>query len=85
MEGEKFEPVTNNISRGDISFAEDLFSKPGGRKYLENILMVLLTSLPEQGDKDDLFVALVKGLDKIEKRIKRQKEGKEILQQVYNK
>ena len=85
MHLEKLDEIINIISRGDTTSAEALFSKPGGRKYLESIVLIVINNLPYSTDeKEELFIAFLKALNKIEKRIKRQKEGQKILNQVYN-
>ncbi|HEX8334431.1 MAG TPA: hypothetical protein VF622_17540 [Segetibacter sp.] len=84
MDNRKLEQIISIISKGDIQFAEALFSKPGGRKYLENIVLIVISNLPtEEDEKEDLFKAFVKGLDKIESRIQHQKQGQKILKQIY--
>lgn len=84
MEIEQLEEIANIISKGDTGAVEGLFNKPGGRKFFERVVLTVLYAIPrEQEDKEDLFVAFCKGLDKIEKRIKRQKDGQTILKQVY--
>jgi hypothetical protein len=84
MENRRLENIIHLIARGDVQFAEALFSKPGGRKYFENIVLIVITNLPhEQEEKEELFDAFVKGLDKIENRIKHQKQGQKILRQIY--
>ena len=85
MDVEKLKLITSIISKGDTSSAEVLFDKPGGKKYLESLVLVMVSSLPcLQDEKEDLFLAFLQGLNTIEKRIKRQKEGHKILRQVYN-
>ena len=75
----------NVVSKGDTTAIEGLFNKPGGRKFLERVILMVIYKLPyEQDDKEDLFMALRKALDKIEYRIKHQKEGQKILRQVYS-
>lgn len=85
MDIEKLEHIMNIVSKGDTSSVEVLFNKPGGRKFLESIVCVIVCNLPyQQVEKEDLFIAFRKALDKIEKRIKHQKEGQKILDQVYS-
>jgi uncharacterized protein YggL (DUF469 family) len=85
MDIKKLEQIINIISKGDTSSAELLFNKPGGRKYLESIVLVCMSSLPSlQEDKEDLFKAFLKALDGIENRIKHQKNGQKILRQIGN-
>jgi ribosome-associated translation inhibitor RaiA len=80
----KMRDLVNIISKGDTKTAEALFSKPGGRKYLENIVLVTLTTLPcSQEEKEESFMAFRSILNKIETRIRRQKQGQKILQQVF--
>jgi hypothetical protein len=84
MNIEKFEEAITIISRGDTSIAEALFSKPGGRKYFESIVAVVVSTLPgEAEEKEHLFRAFIKGLDRIEYRIKHQRQGQKILKQLY--
>ena len=86
MDPEKLEQIINVISKGDIAFAEKLFDKPGGRKYIETIVLIVLSHSPQLSEeKEDLFMAFIKALDKIEKRIKHQKEGQKILNTIYDK
>ena len=81
---EKLEQIIHIIAKGDTSSVELLFNKPGGRKYLESIVLVVVSNLPySQEEKVALFSAFMNALDKIEKRIKHQKEGQKILNQIY--
>ena len=85
MDLEKLEQIVNIISKGDTGAVEGLFSKPGGRRFLESVVLMVVYSSPHmQEDKEDLFMAFRRGLDRIERRIKRQKEGQKILREVYN-
>jgi hypothetical protein len=84
MEAGKFEQIIHLISKRDTTSAEELFNKPGGRKYLENIVLIIVSGLQyPQEEKADLFRAFVKGLDNIERRIKHQKEGQKIIEKVF--
>ena len=81
---ENLEQIIHIIAKGDTTSVELLFNKPGGRKYLESIVLVVISNLPySQEEKVDLFSAFMNALNKIEKRIKHQKEGQKILNQVY--
>lgn len=83
MHIDKLEQIINIISKGDTNPAELLFNKPGGRKYLESIVLVIVSHLPySQEEKENLFRAFIEALNTIEKRIKHQKEGEKILRQV---
>ena len=84
MDHQKVTNIINTISKGDLSFAESLFSKPGGRKYFENLVLIVLSNTPmDQDEKEELFFAFSKGLNKIVRRIKRQKDGQTILKEVF--
>ena len=81
---EKLEQIIRIIAKGDTSSVELLFNKPGGRKYFESIVLVVVSNLPySQEEKVALFCAFMNALDKIENRIKHQKEGQKILNQMY--
>ncbi|HEX8675915.1 MAG TPA: hypothetical protein VF700_01780 [Segetibacter sp.] len=81
---EKLEQIIRIIAKGDTSSVELLFNKPGGRKYLESIVLVVVSNLPySQEEKVALFSAFINALGKIAKRIKHQKEGQKILNQIY--
>lgn len=85
MDIEKLEQITNLISKGDTSAAEALFKKPGGRKFLESVVLMVVCNLPYQPeDKENLFIAFRSALNKIENRIKHQEQGQKILMQVYS-
>jgi len=83
MDTEEVEHIINIISKGNIGTAEMLFMKPGGRKYLESIVLVILCNMPVEKEKEEFFSAFRRGLDRIEQRIKRQREGQRILEQIY--
>jgi len=82
MDTEEVKHIIDIISKGNTGPAEDLFTKPGGRKYLESIVLTILCTMPVEKEKEVLFRAFRKGLDKIEQRIKRQSEGQRILEQI---
>jgi len=82
---ENLEQLIKIISKGDTKPAEALFSKPGGRKHLESIVLIVITSLHYSAEeKEDLFRAFLQMLNNIETRIKHQKAGKKIIEQVYS-
>lgn len=84
MHIENLEEIIHLVSRGDTSATELLFDRPGGRKYFESIILIFVNNLPyQEEEKINLFGAIIEALNKIEKRIKRQKEGQQILRQVY--
>ena len=79
----KLEEVVSIISKGDTSIAEKMLNKPGGRIFLESSVLMILSHLPyPASDREALFIAFIKTLNKIEGRIRRQHEGQEILKQV---
>ena len=73
------------LSKGDTRLAESFFRRPGGRRYLENISLILLhTLLPHATEKAEMFEGFVQVLDNMEGRILRQLEGEEILKEVMH-
>jgi hypothetical protein len=84
MYNERLEQIINTIAKGDTSFVETFFKRPGGRKYLENITLILINTLPqEQEEKEALYVGFVQVLNKIETRIRRQAEGQKVLDEIF--
>ena len=83
---EHFKHLIRTISKGDTSFVESFFRRPGGRRYLENITLILINTLPHHyDDKEELYLGFVEVLDRMEQRIQRQNEGQEILEEVIRK
>ena len=81
---EHFKNIIRSISKGDTSLVERFFRQPGGRKYLENITLILINTLPQHyGEKEELYLGFVEVLDRMEQRIHRQQEGEEILEAVF--
>ena len=75
------EEAIRSIVRGDTRLAESFFRRPGGRRYLENISLILLNTLvPHATEKEDMYLGFVEVLDQMEQRILRQLEGEEILE-----
>jgi hypothetical protein len=76
-----FNHIMQAIAKGDTSKVESYFCLPGGRKYLENITLILINTLPHPyAEKEALYRGFVAVLDRLEQRIKRQKEGGAILE-----
>lgn len=81
---EHFKNIIRTISKGDTSLVERFFRHPGGRKYLENITLILINTLPQHyGEKEELYLGFVELLDRMEQRISRQQEGNEILASIF--
>lgn len=81
---EHFKNIIRTISKGDTSFVERFFRQPGGRKYLENITLILINTLPYHYDeKEELYHGFVEVLNRMEQRIRRQQEGQEILEDAF--
>jgi hypothetical protein len=79
-----FKDLIRVISKGDTSLVESFFRRPGGRKYLENISLILINTLPHRYDeKEEMYLGFVEVLDRMERRIRRQKEGQEVLEDVF--
>ena len=69
------------IAKGDTALAESFFLRPGGRRYLENLSLILLhTIVPYSTEKEDMYRGFVQVLDHMEDRILRQYEGEQILE-----
>ncbi|TDH26984.1 hypothetical protein EXU57_09275 [Segetibacter sp. 3557_3] len=82
---EHFRDIIRIISKGDTTVVENFFRKPGGRKYLENITLILINTLPNSVDeKEELYAGFVEVLNGMEQRIRRQKEGQETLERVFS-
>lgn len=76
--------IIDTLAKGDTGFVERFFKKPGGRKHLENITLLLIHTLPnEHEEKEELYYGFVEVLDKLEKRIKHQHVGQQILEDVF--
>ena len=81
---EHFKKLIRTISKGDTALAESFFHLPGGRKYLENITLILINTLPQHyGKKEEMYFGFVEVLDRMEQRIQRQQDGQEILEDVF--
>lgn len=79
-----FKDLIRVIGKGDTSLVESFFRRPGGRKYLENISLILINTLPHCYDeKEEMYLGFVEVLDRMERRIRRQKEGQEVLEDVF--
>ena len=77
---EYFQHLIRTIAKGDTSLAESFFRRPGGRKYLENLTIILLNTLaPHYPEKEEMYLGFVAVLDQMENRVQRQAEGEEIL------
>ena len=75
------EEAIRSIAKGDTRLAESFFRRPGGRRYLENISLILINTLvPHATEKEDMYLGFVEVLDQMEQRILRQLEGEEILE-----
>jgi len=82
---EYLQDAIRHISKGDTRLAESFFLRPGGRRYLENISLILLNTLvPHSPEKEEMYLGFVQVLDHIEERILRQHEGEEILEEALH-
>ena len=78
---EHLHDAIRTIARGDTRLAESFFRHPGGRRYLENISLLLLHSLlPHAEEKEEMYLGFVQVPDHMEQRILRQREGEDILE-----
>lgn len=77
--------TVRTIARGNTSLAESFFVCPGGRRYLENICLILLNSLmPHSTEKEEMYEGFVEVLNQMESHIIRQWEGEEILEEALH-
>ena len=84
MYNDRLQVIIDKIAQGDTSFVQPFFARPGGKKYLENITLILINTLHyQQYEKEELFAAFVEILNKLEQRIKRQDQGAVILRKVF--
>ncbi len=78
---EHLRDAVRTIAKGDTRLAESFFRRPGGRRYLENISLILINTLvPHSPEKEEMYRGFVEVLDKMEGRIHRQHEGEAILE-----
>lgn len=81
---QQFNDVIRSIAKGDTRLAEGFFRRKGGRKYLENLTLILLNTLaPHAADKEEMYLGFLEVLDCMELRLQHQKEGEEILEHVF--
>ena len=80
---EHLKNAIHTISKGDTRFAESFFRRPGGRRYLENISLILINTLaPHATEKEEMYRGFVEVLDRMEGRIRRQQDGGAILDEA---
>ena len=74
---------SHSIPKGDTALVESFLRQPGGRKYLENITLILINALPQPfSQKEELYEGFVSLLNTLEQGY-RQQEGQALLQQVF--
>lgn len=77
---EHLKDIFQALGKGDTGQLALLFRRPGGRKHLENLTLILIGTLPQpMEEKQALYRGFVSVLDRMEGRIRRQEEGEEIL------
>ncbi|GAA4739614.1 hypothetical protein [Flavisolibacter ginsenosidimutans] len=82
---EHLHDAIRTLSKGDTRFAESFFRRPGGRRYLENISLILLhTLLPNATEKEAMYQGFVQVLDNMEERILHQLKGEEIVEEALH-
>lgn len=78
---EHLQDAIRAIAKGDTRLAESFFRRPGGRRYLENISLILINTLaPHAPEKEEMYLGFVEVLDHMEGRILRQLDGDAILE-----
>jgi hypothetical protein len=81
---EQFKDMIRAISKGDTRLAESFFRRPGGRRYLENLSLILINTLaPHHTEKEEMYLGFVEVLDRMEESIRRQQEGQQVLENVF--
>ena len=82
---EHLDDAIRSISKGDTRLAESFFRRKGGRRYLENLSLILIHTLaPDSTDKEDMFLGFQEVLDRMEERIERQQEGQAIIEKIQD-
>jgi hypothetical protein len=82
---EHLNKAIRTIAKGDTRLAESFFLRPGGRRYLENISLILINTLaPHAAEKEEMYRGFVEVLNRMEDRILRQWEGEEILEEALH-
>jgi len=82
---EHLREAIRTIAKGDTSLAESFFRRRGGRRYLENLSLILINTLiPHSNEKEEMYLGFVEILDHMEDRILRQWEGEEILEEALH-
>lgn len=77
---EHLKDIFQALGKGETQQLAGLFRRPGGRKHLENLTLILIGTLSEPiEEKQALYRGFVSVLDRMEDRIRRQEEGEEIL------
>ena len=72
-----------SIVPGDDALIESFLRQPGGRKYLENITLILINTLPHTySEKEELYTGFVHILNGMEQ-VFRRNEGEQLLQTVF--
>lgn len=80
---EPVQSIINDITNGDACSLEIFFSRPGGKRYLEHISLILIHTLPYSfQEKEKLYLDFVNVLNGIEWSI-RQKQGQRILDGIF--
>jgi len=84
MKQEEIETFVRIASKGDTTQIEALFKKPGGRKFLETTILLLVNQLTvSEYEKMERLQSFIEVFDNMEERIKHQKRGNKILKQAF--
>lgn len=80
---EHLKQVLKAMGNGETSVLERFFRRPGGRKYLEQLTLILIHTLPHHyGEKEEMYLGFVEVLDGLEQHL-RQREGDEVLERIF--
>jgi hypothetical protein len=82
---DNFDNIISTIAKGDTGLAESFLCRKGGRRYLENIMLILINTVaPYSNEKEEMWCGFVEVLNRMEQRIKRQQEGQQILNDTFS-
>jgi hypothetical protein len=82
---EHLDNAIRSIAKGDTRLAESFFTRPGGRRYLEQLSVILINTLaPHATEKEEMYLGFVEVLNHMEQRVLHQWKGAEILQSALH-
>ena len=77
--------IVSAAAKGDTIKFEQLIAKPGGRKFLEASILILLQQLPSSVEqKSEHFRSFLKIVQQLEEKISHRNYGEKILKEVLS-